>query len=392
MTGKSIGVAVIGAGMAGRSHAAAYRNATSLYDTAALQVRMVAIADINPAFAEDTARRFGYERAETTWQAIAEAPDIDVVSVVVANHLHREVLEGLLRAGKHVLCEKPLAPTVDDAEAMVQAAEEAGTQAAVGFTFRRSPAIAAIRDHLRAGSIGRPIHLDGHYWCDYAVDPRGPMSWRYKGGPGSGALSDIGSHLIDLAEFLCGPIAAIRGATFSTVVTERALPLGATVGHAAAELSDVREPVENEDVVSFAASFAAGGTATLTASRVSFGLANSLGFQLFAERGAASFDLLRQGEFGWIDDTPAGATQGYRQVPVGPAHPYLTGGLPMDFPGVGLGQNDLFTFQARAFLEQVAGIEGLPPCPPLSEGLRNLRRLAAVVSSASSGGAEVLVA
>jgi len=389
---RSIGVAVIGAGMAGRSHAAGYRNATSLYDPAALQVRPVAIADINPAFAEDTARRFGYQRAETTWQAIAEAPDIDVVSVVVANHLHREVVEGLLRAGKHVLCEKPLAPTVDDAEAMVQAAEEAGTQAAVGFTFRRSPAIAAIRDHLQAGTIGRPIHLDGHYWCDYAVDPRGPMSWRYKGGPGSGALSDIGSHLLDLAEFLCGPIAAIRGATFSTVVTERALPLGATVGHAAAELSDVREPVENEDVVSFTAAFAAGGTATLTASRVSFGLANSLGFRLFAERGAASFDLLRQGEFGWIDDTPAGPTQGYRQVPVGPAHPYLTGGLPMDFPGVGLGQNDLFTFQARAFLEQVAGIDGLPPCPPLSEGLRNLRLLAAVVSSASAGGAEVVVA
>jgi len=392
VTVESIGVAVIGAGMAGRSHAAGYRNATSLYDTAALRVRPVAIADINPAFAEDTARRFGYERAETTWQAIAEAPDIDVVSVVVANHLHREVVEGLLRAGKHVLCEKPLAPTVDDAEAMVHAADEAGTQAAVGFTFRRSPAIAAIRDRLQAGTIGRPIHLDGHYWCDYAVDPRGPMSWRYKGGPGSGALSDIGSHLIDLAEFLCGPIAAIRGATFSTVVTERALPLGATVGHAAAELSDVREPVENEDVVSFTATFAAGGTATLTASRVSFGLANSLGFQLFAERGAATFDLLRQGEFGWIDETPAGPTQGYRQVPVGPAHPYLTGGLPMDFPGVGLGQNDLFTFQARAFLEQVAGIEGLPPCPPLSEGLRNLRLLAAVVSSASTGGAEVVVA
>ena len=84
------------------------------------------------------------------------------------------------------------------------------------------------------GSVGRPVHLGGHYWCDYAVEPTAPMSWRYKGGPGSGALADIGSHLVDLAEFLCGPIASVRGTTFATTTTERALPLGTPVGHAAA--------------------------------------------------------------------------------------------------------------------------------------------------------------
>jgi predicted dehydrogenase len=392
MAHPSIGVAVIGAGMAGRAHAAGYRVAPTLYEAGLPDVRLVAVADVNEHFAADTARRFGYERAETTWQAIAEAPDIDVVSVVVANPLHRELVEGLLAAGKHVLCEKPLAPSVEDGEAMVAAAQASGCQAAVGFTFRRSPAIAAVREQVQAGVLGRPVHFNGYYWCDYAVDPRGPMSWRYKGGPGSGALSDIGSHLIDLAEFLCGPIRAVRGATFSTAVAERALPLGAAVGHAAAELSDVREPVENEDVVTFTATLSSGASATLTASRVAYGLANSLGFELFAERGAATFDLLRPGEIGWIDGTPPGPTQGYRQVPIGPAHPYLSHGLPMDFPGVGYGQNDLFSFQARAFLEQVTGIDGLPPCPPLAEGLRNLRLLDAVVTSATSGGAEVVVA
>jgi predicted dehydrogenase len=391
VTGSSIGVAVVGAGMAGRSHAAGYRSAPTLYDEGLPEVRLVAIADVNQAFASDTARRYGYERAENDWRALAEAPDIDVVSVVVANTLHREIVEGLLAAGKHVLCEKPMAPTVEDAEAMVAAAEASGREAGVGFVFRRSPAIAAVRDQIASGAIGRPLHFNGHYWCDYGVDPRAPMSWRYKGGPGSGALSDIGSHLIDLAEFVCGPIRSVRGASLPTVIAERALPLGAAVGHAAAELSDKTEPVENEDLVTFTASFASGATGTLSASRVAYGLANSLGFEVFTESGAATFDLARAGEFGFIDPTPAGPGQGYRQVLVGPAHPYLTRGMPMDFPGVGYGQNDLFVFQARAFLEQVAGLDRLPRVASFGEGLHNIRLLDAIAASAKNGGADVVV-
>jgi predicted dehydrogenase len=391
MPDSSIGVAVIGAGMAGRAHAAGYRSASTLYGEGLPEIRLAAIADVNPAFAADTARRFGFERAEGGWEAVAAADDVDVVSVVVANPLHRQIVEGLLDAGKHVLCEKPMAPTVEDAEAMVAAAKASGRETGIGFVFRRSPAIGAIREQLASGAMGRPLHFNGHYWCDYGVDPLGPMSWRYKGGPGSGALSDIGSHLIDLAEFVCGPIRSVRGAVLSTFVTERALPAGAAVGHAAAELSDVTEPVENEDLVTFTATFESGATGTLSASRSAYGLANSLGFELFTSSGAATFDLARAGEFGFIDGAPAGPTQGFRQVLVGPAHPYLTGGLPMDFPGVGYGQNDLFTFQARAFLEQVAGVEGLPRLASFSEGLHNIRLLDAVVASAKAGGADANV-
>lgn len=387
MTAHPIGVAVIGAGMAGRAHAAGYRSAPTMYRPDLPDIRLVAICDVNGDFAADTARRFGYERAETDWRAIAEAPDIAAVSVVVANHLHREIVEGLLAAGKHVLCEKPLAPSIEDAEAMVAAARRSPATAAVGFTFRRSPAIAAIKQQVERGAIGRPIHFNGHYWCDYGCDPRGPISWRYKGGPGSGALSDIGSHLLDAAEFVCGPIRSIRGATLSTVVAERPVPLGAVVGHAAASaVGDARESVENEDLATFTAAFVSGATGTFSASRVAFGLPNSLGFELFAEKGAATFDLARPGEFGVVDGGPDPATNGYRRVLVGPAHPYFAGGMPMDFPGCNYGQNDLFVFQARAFLEQIAGLDGLPPCPPFEEGLRNLRLIEAVVRSARGGG------
>ncbi len=391
MSESTIGVAVIGAGMAGRAHAAAYRAATGLYGPGLPAIRLVAVCDAHEPFAVDTARRFGYARAETNWRAVADAPDIHAVSVVVANHLHREVVEGLLTAGKHVLCEKPLAPTVDDAQSMVDAARATDQLAVVGFTFRRSPAIAAVAELAGSGAMGALIHFDGRYLCDYACDPAGPMSWRYQGPSGSGALADIGSHLVDTGEFLCGPVSSVRGAVMGTYIKERAWPASIAVGHAAAQLSERRAPVENEDLVSFSVRFASGAIGTMSASRSAPGRPNALGFDLFGERAAAGFDLSRAGEFGYVDRALTGASAGERRVLVGPDHPYLTGGLAMDFPGVGYGQNDLFVYQARAFLNQICGLDGLPPCPPFEHGRHNLEVLRAVVESCEHNGAEVTV-
>jgi predicted dehydrogenase len=385
----SIGVAVIGAGMAGRAHASSYRSAPAVFATELPEVRLVAIADAHEPFAVDTARRYGYQRAEASWQAVAEAPDIDAVSVVVANTLHREIVEALLDAGKHVLCEKPLAPSVADGQAMADRAEKSDRVAATGFTFRWSPTINAIRRQVTDGVLGPAMHFNGHYWCDYGFDPDAPMSWRYKGGPGSGALADIGTHLVDVGEFLCGPVTGVRGTILSTVVTDRPRALGAAVGHAAGvPVSDDREPVENDDIATFTATFASKATGTFSVSRVAYGMPNSLGFEVFCGRGAAAFDLARASEFTIADPAPAGEVNGYRQVLIGPAHPYITRGLPMDFPGVGHGQNDFFTFQARAFLDQIAGTGTLPRCPSLAEGLHNLRVLDAIVTSAREAGKE----
>jgi predicted dehydrogenase len=149
---RSIGVAVVGAGMAGRSHAAGYRAATTVFDNRLPAVRLVAIAD-----------------------------------------------------------------TVAARQAMVDAMRRTGLVGAVGYTLRRLPAVNAIREQLRPGSLGEPFHFDGHYWCDYGCNPHAPMSWRYQGGPGSGALADVGTHLVDLAEFLCGPIQTVSGASLRTM-------------------------------------------------------------------------------------------------------------------------------------------------------------------------------
>ena len=392
MSKPSIGVAVIGAGMAGRAHASGYRSASATFTTDLPDVRLVAIADAHEPFAVDTARRYGYERAETSWKAIVEAPDIDAVSVVVANDLHRPIVEALLDAGKHVLCEKPLAPSVADAQAMVDRAEKSDRVAAVGFTFRRSPAINAIRQQITEGVLEPVVHFNGHYWCDYGFAADAPMSWRYRGGPGSGALADIGTHLVDVGEFLCGPIDSVRGTVFSTVTADRPVALGAAVGHAGGvPVSSVREPVENEDIATFTATFASGATGTFSVSRIAYGLANALGFEVFCRGGAAAFDLSRASEFTIADQTSPSAVNGYRQVLIGPDHPYITRGLPMDFPSVGHGQNDFFTFQARAFLDEIAGLAGLPRCPRLAEGLHNLRVLEAIVAAARSDGQAVRI-
>jgi predicted dehydrogenase len=390
----TIGIAVLGAGMSGRAHAAAYRIAPSLYESILPDLRFVSIGDISPELGSLAAQRFGYERADTSWQAIAENPDVDVVSVVVANSLHREIVEGLVAAGKHVLCEKPLSDNLGDARAMADLARGAETVVRIGFTMRRAPGVAAIRELIASGALGRILHVDGRYWCDYASDPMGPISWRYKGAPGSGALADIGSHVAYLIEFLGGDVQEVSGGRFITAITERPVPLGTVVGHGQAELSDTHEAVENDDYASFSARLEE-GVGVVQVSRVAVGHPNGLALEVFGDKGAAKWEQERPAEFQlMLKEGPAG-TRGFRRVIIGPDHPYVAGGLPMDAPGVGIGHNDCFYFQARAFLEEVAGIDeadSLPRNASFEEGVHNMEILAAVVESAANGGAAAKVA
>jgi predicted dehydrogenase len=392
MGNEPLGVAVIGAGMAGRSHAAAYRAAGGVFDTAAPEVRLVAIADINDDLAEDTRRRYGFARTEHDWRAIVNADDIDAVSVVVANHLHREVVEALLAAGKHVLCEKPIAPTVADARAMVEAARVHERVAAVGYTYRWSPGINAIRHELDNGHLGRAVHFNGHAWYAYAHDPEVPMTWRYRGGPGSGVLADTGSHLINTAELLCGPVAEVSGGAFVTAITERPIPAGATVGHGRVESTGEYAPVDNEDVAVFTARFENGAVGSFSASRIAHGEPNGLGFEVFCTKGSAAFDLQRMSEFQISDLAPQEYLNGRRRVYVGPEHPFFARGVPMDAVGTGYATADLFVFQARSFLDEIVGNKSLPRCPSFADGLHSLEVLEAITASATSGGVTVPIA
>ncbi len=387
----SVGVAVIGAGMAGKAHAAAYRAATAVFDPTLPPVRLVSIADVNPKFGQLAADRFGYERYDSSWQAIAEAKDIDVVSVVIANSLHLEAVKGLLEAGKHVLCEKPLSDTLDDARTMAALAREASSLARIGFTFRRAPGLAYLRQLVQDGTLGKVLHFCGRYLTDYGHNPKAPMSWRYEGEPGSGALADVGSHLTYLAEFLCGDITAVSGGRFATVIGERPLPLGAVMGHDHAAVSDTYAPVGNDDYATLNASFGV-SAGTLECSRVAAGHPNGLMVEIYCENGAARFDQARPAEIELMLAEGPTSQQGFRRVLLGAEHPYISAGLAMDAAGVGFGQNDAFIYQARAFLDEVVGTDpakALPPCATFDEGVHNMEVLAAVAASARQGGATV---
>jgi predicted dehydrogenase len=392
MSEQQLSVAVIGAGMAGRSHAAGYRQANTVFGRGLPRIRLAAIADANTALAEDAADRYGFDKAVSSWEAVAGDPSIDAVSIVVGNALHRPIAEALVAAGKHVLCEKPLAGSMEDARAMVELEKNADVVTAVGYTYRRNPAITAIRDHVLGGEFGELSLFNGRYWCDYACDPRGPFSWRFTGGMGTGALADIGSHVIDIAEYVCGPIESVSGGALSVQVAKRPLPLGAVVGHDAAPVSDEMGEVENEDTAMFSARFQSGLTASFSVSRTAFGMPNGLGFDVYGLSGRASFEFHRPAEYLLDDAQPDARNRGVRQVIVGPQMPYFRGGYPMQAPGVGGGNAEMFTYQCRAFLDQLTGAaDPLPANASFADALHTMEIIQAVVRSSETGGASVPV-
>jgi len=386
---EPLNVAVIGAGMAGTTHANAWRQVGTVYDLGLPKVHLSTIADAYAPFADDAAKRYGYDKAVTDWRIIADDPEIDIVSIVVGNALHLEIAAELIKAGKHVLCEKPLADTLENAKAMAEIEAAADTVTAVGFTYRRNAAIAKIAKLAQNGDLGDIAQFDGRYWCDYGVDPTTPMAWRYKGPMGSGALGDVGSHLIDTSELVCGPIKSISGAVMNKVITKRPKATGHVTRGTALDTKNVEmEEVENDDVTAFTATFENGAVGTFSCSRVAWNMPNSLQLEVLGTKGRASWDLARCGEI-MVDDTnsPTGLG-GPRQVLVNPDFPYFARGSSMAFGGVGLTQIEQFTYQAYAFLQQVAKVtdNALTPCATFADGYREMRIADAIARSAAAGG------
>ena len=388
---RTLNVAVIGAGMAGTTHANAWRQVGTVYDLGLPTIHLHTIVDAYEPAAKDAAARYGYDHYTTDYREVVDNPDIDIVSIVVGNALHREIALALINAGKHVLCEKPLADTLENAAAMA-AAEKAHPEVvtAVGFTYRRNASLAKIAEMAHSGHLGEVTHFDGRYWCDYGVDPMTPMAWRYRGPMGSGALGDVGSHLIDAAELVCGPLVSVSGAAMMTAIKERPVASGYVTRDTALDASEVSfEAVENDDVATFTGHFASGAIGTFSCSRVAWGLPNSLMVDVLGTKGRASWDLARCGEIKVDDSASPAGLGGPRRVLTNPTFPYFERGSSMAFGGVGLTQIEQFTYQAYAFLQQVAGVEGMPPCATFTDGYREMLIMDAIARSAAAGGAAI---
>ena len=370
-----LGVGMVGYAFMGAAHSQAWRTAPHVFDLP-LQPGMTVLCGRDAAAVRTAAARLGWTAAETDWHALIKRDDVHLVDVCTPGDLHAEVAIAALEAGKHVLCEKPLANTLADAEAMAAAAARAasrGVRAMTGFNYRRVPAVALARQLVTDGRIGQIRHVRASYLQDWLVDPSFPLTWRLqRERAGSGALGDLGAHLVDLAQYLTGDLIAGVSAATATFVGERPLP-------EAPGGAPRSGPVTVDDAVVFTARFRSGALASFEATRFATGRKNQLRIELNGDRGSLAFDLERLNELQFCDRTDDAAEAGFRRISVTePGHPYLSAWWP---PGHVLGWEHTFTHQVRDLVTAIAA--GTDPVPSFAEGLQVQRVLAAVEQSAA---------
>ena len=372
-----LGIGMVGYAFMGAAHSRAWATVAQAFDVP-LRPRMAALAGRDGAATRAAAHRFGWRHAETDWRALIGRDDVQLVDICTPGDTHAEIAIAALAAGKHVLCEKPLANTLAEAEAMAGAAARAarnGVRAMVGFNYRRVPAVALARRLIMAGRIGTLRHVRASYLQDWLADAAVPLTWRLqRERAGSGALGDIGAHAIDLAQYLSGePLTGVSG-LMTTFVTER---LAGDAG-GAGDGAD-KAPVTVDDAALFTGRLPSGAVALFEATRFAAGRKNALTIELNGELGSLAFDLERLNELSFYDRTESETTAGFRRILVTePDHPYLEAWWP---PGHVLGWEHTFVNQARDLLTDIAASED--PEPSFADGLQVQRVLDAVASSAA---------
>ena len=383
-TRTDLGIGMVGYAFMGAAHSQAWRTAPAFFDLP-LHPRMRAICGRNEDAAGDVARRFGWGSVETDWRALLTRDDIDVIDICTPGNTHAEIAIAALEAGKHVLCEKPLANTVAEAEAMAAAAVEAakhGVRAMVGFTYRRTPAVSYARQLVASGRIGTIRHVRGQYLQDWLTDENTPLSWRLdKSLAGSGALGDIGAHIIDMAQFVTGSsITSVSGLMETFVKTRPIAGESATLGGTATADAE-RGPVTVDDAAAFTARFADGAIGVFEATRFATGRKNALRLEVNGTRGSLAFDFEDMNVLELFDATEDPAVAGFRRIQVTEAsHPYIAAWWP---PGHGLGYEHGFTHQVVDLVTDIA--KGAEPAPSFADGLAVQQVLAAVEASAADG-------
>lgn len=377
MTG-TLRVAMIGYGFMGAAHSQGWRTAPRVFDLPAA-IEMAVLVGRSAGPVAEAAARWGWGEHATDWREVVARDDVDIVDIATPGDTHAEIAVAALAAGKHVLCEKPLANTVEDAERMREAAAKAasrGTRSMVGFTYRRVPAATFARDLVAQGVVGAVRQVRAQYLQDWLVDPEAPLTWRLqKERAGSGALGDIGAHAIDLAQFITGQRLTEVSGALSTLVTERPVlerssGLGGTGG-------EERGAVTVDDVALFSGRFDGGAIGAFEASRFATGRKNALRIEVSGDRGAIAFDLEDLNALHVYDATAAAERQGFTRVLVTePGHPYLEGWWPA---GHMLGYEHGFSHQVKDLVEAVA--HDTPLLPDFDDGLQVQRVLAAVERS-----------
>jgi predicted dehydrogenase len=367
-------VALIGNGFMGAAHSQAWRVAPRFFDLPR-SPEMAVLVGRDARRAAHSAEQWGWAESSDDWRQVIARDDIDLVDIVTPGDSHAEIAIAALAAGKHVICEKPLANTVGEARAMSDAARIAASDnifSMVGFTYRRVPAVSLARDLVAQGHLGTIRQLTASYHQDWLVDPRSPFTWRLdKSLAGSGALGDIGAHAIDLAQFVTGRSIASVSGIIETLVPERPGPHGEP------------ERVTVDDRAVFTGRFDDGVLGSFEVSRMSTGRKNALRLEIAGTRGAISFDLEKLNSLQFYDATLSATRRGFAEIIVTePEHPYMAAWWPA---GHMLGYEHGFSHQVKDFVCAIAA--GEQPRPGFDDGLQVQQVLEAVERSSRSDSA-----
>lgn len=342
MSADRIGVGLIGTGFMGKCHAMAYGAVKAVFGDVPAIAR-ISLCDVDPGHAQRTADQFGFARSTSNWRDLLADPDIQLISITSPNGLHREMAVAALEAGKHVWCEKPMALTLEDAEAMAAAAAKAKGQAtALGYGYLRNPALQHARNLIALGAIGTVFDFRGSVDEDYMADPALPWSWRLTAkDAGLGTLGDLTVHLISLAQELMGDISSLC-AMVDVVHEERPVPG-----------SERTARVENDDIAHALVRFSSGARGLLTSSRIAHGRKNGLKIEVHGSKGMLWLDNERMNELNLYTAEGPPEQRGFKRILSGPLHPAY--GKLCPAPGHGLGFNELKVIELAELLHAMSG-------------------------------------
>jgi predicted dehydrogenase len=374
---RTLAVGLIGYNFMGKAHSNAWRQAPRFFNLPA-NVRLKTICGRNRAAVKKAAAKLGWDNAQTDWRRVIDDSEIDIVDICTPNDTHCEIAIAAAQAGKAVLCEKPLARNVGEAEKIVRAVKKARVVNMVCHNYRRIPAIVLAKRMIERGDLGERIfHFRARYAQDWIVDPNFPLVWRLQSHvAGSGALGDIFSHIVDLARYLVGEFKEVC-ATMETFVKER--PVGRDRRSRRRTKATAR--VDVDDAVTMIGRFKNGALANLEATRFAPGRKNSITLEINGSRGSLFFDLEEMNQLRFYNAADPQDRQGFRDILVTePSHPYIANWWP---PGHVIGYEHTFVHTIVDFVRAV--LEGKSAHPTFADGLQTQRMLSAVSRSAKIG-------
>lgn len=377
---RKINIGMIGAGFMGKAHSLSMAAMPMFFWPApAIPVRKV-VCDLTMEAAEQAALRLGFEKYTDNWRDVVNDPEIDVIDIVTPNNSHAEIAIAAAKAGKHVICEKPLASTLEESKQMLDAVTAAGVKHMVAFNYRRTPAVALAKKYIEEGAIGQILNFRGTYLQDWSADPNSPLSWRFqKALSGSGALGDIGTHVIDFARYLVGEIAEVMAET-KTWITERPVQAFGVDKLGTVKLDEQAEkrPVDVDDEFMSLLRFENGAIGSIEATRNGWGRNNFLTFEIHGTKGSLYFNYENRDELQvCFADDPADR-RGYRTVYTGPATPYGEALWPI--PALGIGYGETKIIEMHDFIQSI--VEDREISPSFNDGYRIAQISEAILRSA----------